>query len=101
MLAEFSITPTSGPHMGEDVARAIEILEKSGLDYRLGPMGTTVEGELEKILATIQRCHALIAAKHPRVITNIVLDDCHDHRLTLGDAVNRVETHLGHAVKHA
>ena len=100
MLAEFSITPTSGPHMGEDVAAVIEVLENSGVDYRLGPMGTTIEGELEQVFATIRRCHGLIAAKHPRVITTIVLDDCHDREQSLADAVARVESHLGHAVKH-
>lgn len=101
MLAEFSITPTSGPHMGEEVAKVIEILENSGLDYSVGPMSTAVEGDLERVMATIQRCHALIAAKHPRVITTIVLDDCRDRRQTLADAVARVETHLGHAVRQA
>ncbi|HUY92849.1 MAG TPA: MTH1187 family thiamine-binding protein [Pirellulales bacterium] len=101
MLAEFSIIPTSGPHMGEDVASVIEILENAGLDFRVGPMATTVEGDLEQVMATIQRCHALIAAKHPRVMTSIVLDDCHDRRQTLADAVARVEAHLGHAVNQA
>jgi uncharacterized protein (TIGR00106 family) len=101
MLAEFSITPTTGPHMGEDVAAVIEVLENSGVDYRLGPMGTTIEGNLKKVIATIERCHALIAAKHPRVITSIVLDECHDREQSLADAVERVEAHLGHAAKHA
>ena len=101
MLAEFSITPTSGPHLGEDIAHVIGAIEDAGLEYRVGPISTTIEGDLEQIMATIQRCHELICAKHPRVITSIVLDDCRDRRQTLVDAVNHVEAHLGHALRQA
>lgn len=100
MLAEFSIHHSSGPHVSEDVAQVIETVEKAGLDYQLGPMGTTIEGDLEQIMATIQRCHELIAGKHPRVVTTIVLDDCRDHQQTLSGAIARVESHLGHAARH-
>lgn len=101
MLAEFSITPTSGPHMGDDIAKVIEILESSGLDYRLGPMSTTVEGDLEQVMGAIQRCHATIAEEHARVITTIVLDECHDREQSLADAIERVEKRIGHAARHA
>ncbi len=100
MLAEFSINPTSGPHVGEDIAKVIEILESSGVEYQLGPMGTTIEGDVKQVLTTIGLCHSMIAGKHPRVITTIVLDDCHDRQQTLSGAIARVESHLGHAARH-
>ena len=100
MLAEFSVYPTSGAHMGKAIAKVVETLEGLGLEYRLGPMSTTIEGDLEQVLTAIRRCHEAVVAGQQRVITSIMLDDCPDHRLTLADAVARVEQHVGHAVKH-
>src|SRR3989304_9637672 len=45
MLAEFSISPVgAGARVGKWVARCLDIVDRSGLPYRLGAMGTTVEG---------------------------------------------------------
>jgi Ala-tRNA(Pro) deacylase len=43
VLAEFSINPMNTEHMSRDVARVLEVLQATGLEYRLGPMGTCVE----------------------------------------------------------
>jgi hypothetical protein len=32
MLAEFSITAMPGPHMGEDIAKVIQLLESTGFE---------------------------------------------------------------------
>ena len=45
MLASFSVLPVGiGEALSEHVARIIDIIDASGLDYRLGAMETTVEG---------------------------------------------------------
>ena len=45
MLATFSVLPVGvGEALSEHVARIIDIIDASGLDYRLGAMATTVEG---------------------------------------------------------
>jgi uncharacterized protein (TIGR00106 family) len=75
MLAEFSINPMNTEHMSRDVARVIETLQATGLEFRLGPMGTCVEGDLERVLTAIRRCHQTVAGNHERVITTIVIDD--------------------------
>ena len=46
MLAFFSISPMDkGESLGEFVAASLDLIDKSGLAYKVGPMGTTVEGE--------------------------------------------------------
>jgi uncharacterized protein YqgV (UPF0045/DUF77 family) len=40
MIAEFSIYPMNAEHMSPDVARDIEALRATGLNYRQGPKGT-------------------------------------------------------------
>jgi uncharacterized protein (TIGR00106 family) len=97
MLAAFSINPMNTQHMSKDVARVIETLEATGLEYRLGPMSTCVEGDLEQVLAAIRRCHQAVAGSHERVITTIVIDDRKNQPHHLSDMVTSVEQQLGHA----
>lgn len=99
MLAEFSIFPMDGAHMSEDIARVIEILEARDLDFRLGAMGTTVEGDWEPVMAAIQACHQAMANDHPRVITTIVIDSRKEGSHRLDEMVSSVEQHVGHRIK--
>ncbi len=56
IVAEFSMTPIGkGESVGEYVARAVGVVEKSGLDHRLGPMGTCVEGEWDQVFGVIKK----------------------------------------------
>lgn len=100
MLAEFSIYPIGDEHMSEEVARVVEILEQSGLDYRLGPMGTSIEGDLDVVMETVKQCHRAVADEsHARVVTHLVIDDHKQASHSLGEAVARVEQQLGHTIK--
>ena len=100
MLAEFSINPMNTEHMSRDVARVIDTLQGTGLDYRLGPMGTCVEGDLEQVLEAIRRCHQAVASSHERVVTTILIDDRRKQPHHLSDMVASVEQQLGHSVAH-
>jgi uncharacterized protein YqgV (UPF0045/DUF77 family) len=45
VLLEFSMSPLGkGESVGKYVARSLDIIDKSGVDYRLNPMGTVLEG---------------------------------------------------------
>jgi uncharacterized protein (TIGR00106 family) len=78
VLAWFSIAADdgSGSYSGH-VASAVEVLEKSGLPYRLGAMGTEVEGAREEVFAVLARCQAVLAARPGvrRIATVIKIDD--------------------------
>lgn len=57
VLLEFSLTPLDkGASVSPYVARSLDIIDRSGLPYRLGPMGTTVEGEWDEVLAVAREC---------------------------------------------
>jgi uncharacterized protein (TIGR00106 family) len=86
--------------MSKDIARVIDILESSGLDYRLGPMSTDIEGEWDQVMAAIRRCHEVVTQNHDRVITSIVIDDRKQQPHHLADMITSVERHLGRQVKH-
>jgi len=94
MIAEFSINPMDSTHISRDLAFLVEILEESGLAYRIGPMGTCVEGDWDQLMSVIHKCHRAMSERHMRVITNILIDDrkCNQHKLA--DMVKCVEEHL-------
>jgi uncharacterized protein (TIGR00106 family) len=82
MLAELEIVPigTGGPSLSAVLAQVAKLIDQSGLDYRVGPMGTTVEGEWDRIMALAKQCHQAVLGSTPRVMTTIRIDDRKDAR---------------------
>lgn len=75
VLLEFSMFPTDqGESVGKYVARLVEIVHASGLSYRLGAMGTTVEGHSEQVFDVVKRCLADLQRDTHRVAAFIKLD---------------------------
>ncbi len=57
VLVNFSIFPMDkGESVSPYVARAVRILRDSGLTQSLGPMGTSIEGEWDQIMALVTQC---------------------------------------------
>jgi uncharacterized protein (TIGR00106 family) len=99
MLAQFMIYPTDDTHWSKDMAGIVEILEETGLEYRLGPMGTSVEGDWQQIMSAIHRCHTETLSHHGRVVTTITIDDRREHPHHLNEVVPAVENELGRLAK--
>lgn len=75
VLLEFSITPLGqGESVSLYVARCVDIVQASGLDYELHAMGTIVEGELAQVLDLMQRCIEAVATDCARVTCAAKLD---------------------------
>ena len=73
MLAQFSIVPLiKGESLSGEVARILERVEKSGLEYRLTPMATVVEGDFDEVMGLITDCHKLARESSRRVLTTIM-----------------------------
>jgi uncharacterized protein (TIGR00106 family) len=94
---EISVTPlgTPTPSVGEYVAAAVEVIRRSGLPHRLNPMGTTVEGDLEALLALVPRLHdAVFALGAVRVSTLLKIDDRRDRPSRIDAKIVSVEERL-------
>ena len=100
MLAEFSIIPIGkGESMGEEIAKVLNIVEKSGLSYRANPMGTVIEGGWDEVIAIIKKCHEEVIKKSPRVISTITIDDRPGKPLNrITEKIKSVEKRLGREV---
>lgn len=57
------------------VDRAIEVVHNSGVRYEVGPMETTMEGELDQLLEIVKRAQqACLDAGAKRVMTIVKID---------------------------
>jgi uncharacterized protein (TIGR00106 family) len=96
ILLEFSMSPlTKGDSVGKYVARSLEIIEKSGLPYRLNPMGTVIEGPWDDALAVVKACLVKMAKDCNRVSAIVKIDYRKGHKGRLISKVASVEKHLG------
>ncbi len=101
MLASFSIAPLGvGEELREHIARVLDVIDRSGLPYKLGAMQTTVEGEPDEVMALIMKCHRLMLERAPRVLTHIAIDDRKGARGRLEGKVEDVETVLARELSH-
>lgn len=85
--------------MADEVAKVIDMVDKSGLKYKVNPMGTCVEGDLGKVLDLFRKCHEAATKDYPRVITHIRIDDRRDARETMEDKIRAVEERLHRPVQ--
>lgn len=76
VVAEFSVVPVTGGSLRQFVEAAVAEIEKSGLRFEVGAMGTTIEGELDEVLEAVKAAHrAVLTAGAGRVVTSIKIDD--------------------------
>ena len=100
LLAEFSIWPMDkGESVGVYVARALEIVDRSGLPYKLGPLGTCIEGEYEEVMRVIRECHESILADSNRVTCTIKMDYRKGTSGRLEGKVKSVEEKVGRKLR--
>ena len=96
MLAEFSVVPIGkGESVSQYVAECLKIVEASGIDYRMNPMGTVLEGDYDEVMAVVRKCHMRVLELSSRVITTVKIDDREKAKGMLVSKIRSVEEKLG------
>ncbi len=101
ILALLRVVPigTASPSLSSYVAKVIEVLRKRGVNYVLGPMGTSIEidgfDELAQLLKEI--VEVLRKEGVQRIAIDVSIDIRFDKELTLRSKVASVEQKLGHS----
>ena len=99
VLVEFSMFPTDrGESVGAYVARLVEIVHASGLAYKLGPMGTTVEGDPDAVFDVVRKCLADLQRDTKRVAAFMKLDWRAGRSNALEGKVGSVQRRIGHRI---
>jgi uncharacterized protein (TIGR00106 family) len=96
-IVAVSIAPVgAGVGVGAFVAEALRVVRaQDRVRYRLDPMFTTLEGDLDEIFSLIRRMQeAVFAAGAERVGTVIKVDDRRDRPVSMDEKVASVESRL-------
>lgn len=100
MVLELTIIPIGHEHsISGDLARLVNIIESTGLDYRMTAFGTLVEGTWDQLMSLAKDCHFEVRKKSERALTMMRLDDYGERTGEIAGAVSRVEEKLGRAIK--
>lgn len=100
VLLEFSMSPLGkGESVGRYVARSLDIIDRSGLPYRLNPMGTVLEGEWDDVFAVVRKCYERMKKDCNRISCTIKVDYRKGARGRLQSKVASVERRLKRKLK--
>lgn len=96
-LVEFAMFPTdSTESKSEFVAKVLDIVDQSGLEYQLTPMGTIIEAEsVGEVFAVIEKAYATLQQDCNRVYSAIKIDYRKGPVGRLNKKVGSVESKLG------
>lgn len=100
VLLEFSMSPLGkGESVSKYVARSLDIIDKSGVDYRLNPMGTVLEGEWDEVFDVVRRCFLRMKKDCNRISCTIKVDYRKGHKGRLTEKTASVERRLKRKLK--
>ncbi len=99
-LMEFSMIPLDkGSSFSKYVADILKIVDESGLDYRLNPMGTVVEGEWDALLTLLTRCFRSLEKESDRISLQVKFDCRKGVSGALESKIQSVKKKAGHSIK--
>jgi uncharacterized protein (TIGR00106 family) len=77
----------------------LDRVSQSGLEYRLTPMATIVEGDFGEVMGLVMDCHKLARQASKRVLTTIIIDDREGAKGRISGKIKAVEKKLGKELK--
>ena len=100
VLLEFSMSPLGkGESVSKYVSRSLDIIDKSGVPYRLNPMGTVLEGEWDEVFAVVRKCYERMKKDCLRISCSIKVDYRKGHSGRLVSKVASVEKTLKRSIR--
>ena len=100
VLLEFSMSPLGkGESVSKFVSRSLDIIDKSGVPYRLNPMGTVLEGEWDEVFAVVRQCYERMKKDCNRISCSIKVDYRKGHSGRLVSKAASVEKTLKRSIK--
>lgn len=96
VVANLTIFPVGDEmHLSKYVARALAVIQASGLAHQLGPMGTAIEGEFDEVMAVASRCMKALEKDCERIYMTLAVDNRKGSSGRLDGKVQSVRRALG------
>jgi len=100
VLLEFSMSPMDkGPSVSRYVSRSLDIIDRSGIPYRLNPMGTVIEGEWDDCMGIVSQCFQAMEQDCERISCSIKIDYRKGQDGRIDSKIAGVEKSLGRSLK--
>ena len=100
VLLEFSMSPLGkGESVGKYVARSLDIIDRSGVAYRLNPMGTILEGDWDEVFDVVKQCFERMKQDCSRISCTIKVDYRKGRKSRLESKIQSVERRLKRKLK--
>ncbi len=100
ILLEFSIYPIGkGESLSKYVSKAVDIISKSKLPYKVGPMGTVIEGNWDEVFTVLKKCFDATKKTSNRIDFHIKADYRKGRRRAIEGKIKSVEKKLRHPVR--
>jgi uncharacterized protein (TIGR00106 family) len=100
VLLEFSMSPMDkGVSLSAYVARSLDIIDKSGLPYRVNPMGTVIEGDWDECFDVVRQCYERMSQDCERITCGIKIDVRRGSAGRIESKVASVEKQVGRPLK--
>jgi uncharacterized protein (TIGR00106 family) len=101
VLVQLSMFPTDrrSDSVSTEVAKVIDIVDRSGLPYKLTAMATIIEGEWGEVMAVVDKARRMLRRSHKRVYISMTIDDRKGAKNRLTGKVESVERRLGRKVR--
>ena len=104
MLFQLTMFPSGSKRksvsVSEHVAKVINLIDKSGLSYKLTPMATCIEGEWNEVMDLINKARLMLRRMgHERIYISITIDDRKGAKKRMSGKVESIENKLGREVR--
>jgi uncharacterized protein (TIGR00106 family) len=97
VLLNFAMFPTDkGASVSEYVSKVIDFLDRSGVNYKLNPMGTSIETEtMEEALKVVNDAYEILEPHANRIYTTINIDARKGPVGRMSAKIDAVEARIG------
>ncbi len=100
-MLNFAMFPTDkGGSVSEYVSQVIKHIDQSGVEYKLNPMGTTIEtATMQEALAIVQQSYDILDEFSERVYCSITIDARKGKEGRLKGKIDSIESKIGEVKK--
>ncbi len=97
VLMQFAMFPTDkGESVSFDVSKILDMIDKSGVTYKLGAMGTTIETEtMDEALEIINKSYNLLSDSSERIYATVSFDIRKKQTNRINKKIESVESKIG------